>query len=340
MWFPVRWVRSGLSIPVVEVACGLGNPVLDLDAIALCEFPLGSLKHLHADDGRMRLLYKEHGQLAFILRQLVRYVVFCIKLLGQRAAGVLFLPDHDANDLTAELLPVVGGNTLRVQLLRYAVAGIAVQKHLKNASDYDGFLLVDDQIAVLGPIAVNLAAASLAAFIAFADAPFAVFRNAATLFLRKGSEDCEHQFTVTAEGVDVFLLEADLNSQLLQAPDRVKQVHRVTGKALYTLREYYVDRSGLTVSQHPLELIAVLHASPGNTVIGVNASVFPFRVLLDKSAVVAHLCGERVLHPLRFHGHSGVSSDSFFSGQNRRFFVYPFDGFQALSLLPHCYLSL
>ena len=288
----------------------------------------------------MRLLYKEHGQLAFILRQLVRYVVFCIKLLGQRAAGVLFLPDHDANDLTVELLSVVGGNSLRVQLLRYAVAGIAVQKHLKNASDYSGFLLVDDQIAVLGPIAVNLAAASLAAFIAFADAPFAVLRNAATLFLRKGSEDCEHQFTVTAEGVDVFLLEADLNSQLLQVPDRVKQVHRVTGKALYTLREYYVDRSGLTVSQHPLELIAVLHASPGNTVIGVNASVFPFRVLLDKSAVVAHLCGERVLHPLRFHGHSGVSGDSFFPGQNRRFFIYPFDGFQALSLLTHCYLSL
>ena len=55
--------KAPIASPFVQMMLSFqkqANPVLDLDAIAICEFPLSSLKHLHADDGWMRLLYKEH----------------------------------------------------------------------------------------------------------------------------------------------------------------------------------------------------------------------------------------------------------------------------------------
>lgn len=137
----------------------------------------------------------------------------------------------------------------------------------------------------------------------------------------------KHQLSVAAQGIDFFLLEANLNAELLQVPDRVQKVHGVPRKSLNRLGEDYVDVSGFTLSQHVVKLITLFGAGAGDPVIRKNASVFPFCVLLNQCAVVAHLCRKRVLHPLGFHRHSGVGSDSLSCFQNRQFsldFLYCF----------------
>ena len=115
--------------------------------------------------------------------------------------------------------------------------------------------------------------------------------------------------------------------------DCVQQVYGVPGKTLYALGEDDVNVPGLAFSQHPIELFALLSPGPGDAVIGKDASVFPFRILLDQGAVVAYLCGKRVLHPLGVHRHSGVGGNPFSLRKNRRCSLKFFYSFQEKSLL-------
>ena len=84
------------------------------------------------------------------------------------------------------------------------------------------FLRYDDQFVVLPLIPENAELAVGNALLEPLDrTPFDVFGNAAAFFLCEGSKDGKHQLSVAAQGIDVFLLEAHLNAEVLQAPDRV-----------------------------------------------------------------------------------------------------------------------
>ena len=87
-------------------------------------------------------------------------------------------------------------------------------------------------------------------------------------------------------------------AELFQVSDRVQKIHGVPRKPLDRLGEDDVDVSGFTLSQHAIELFTLFGAGAGDPVICKNASVFPFGVLLNQCAVIAHLCRKRVLHPL------------------------------------------
>ena len=266
--------------------------------------------------------------LAVILPTVLGDRVFTVFLLEEHVPGVGDVCQDDLHIGVHPRLSLPGINASVHQGPANLNPGCAFHVLGIHPADDICFLRYDDQFVVLPLIPENAELAVGNALLEPLDrAPFDVFGNAAAFFLCEGSKDGKHQLSVAAQGIDVFLLEAHLNAEVLQVPDRVQKVHGVPRKSLDRLGEDYVDVSGFTLSQHVVELITLFGAGAGDPVIRKNASVFPFWVLLNQCAVVAHLCRKRVLHPLGFHRHSGVGSDSLSCFQNRQFsldFLYCF----------------
>ena len=124
----------------------------------------------------------------------------------------------------------------------------------------------------------------LAALEAPANPPLLILTGGAALFLCVGSQDGYHQLSVCAHGVDVLLLEIDVNPQGFQLPDGFQQGHRIPRKAGDGFRDDHVDVSGTAFSQQALKPVpAVLGA--GERFIGVDPAVKPTSVLLDQRTV-------------------------------------------------------
>ena len=92
----------------------------------------------------------------------------------------------------------------------------------------------------------------------------------------------------------MFLLELNLDAQLLQMPDGFQQVYCVPGKARYGLRENDVDVARLALRQHPLEFRPV-DLGARDAVVRKHARVHPAWVPLYKRTVVADLRGKRMV---------------------------------------------
>ena len=99
----------------------------------------------------------------------------------------------------------------------------------------------------------------------------------------------------------MLLLELYLDTQLLQVPDGLQQVHGVSGEAADRLGEDNVDLPGLAVGQHTLELCALFRAGTGDKVVCIHTGEFPLWIALDEHVVITDLRGERMHHPVRFH---------------------------------------
>ncbi len=116
----------------------------------------------------------------------------------------------------------------------------------------------------------------------FDRAPFNVLRNAASSFPCERREDRKHQFSVTTQGIDVFLLETHFNAEILRVSDRVQKIHGVSRKSLDRFGEDNVDVSGFRLCQHAIELLTLFGGGARNFVVRKNSSVFPFRILLNQ----------------------------------------------------------
>ena len=66
-----------------------------------------------------------------------------------------------------------------------------------------------------------------------------------------------------------------------------------------------------------LAVVPILRAGLG--FIGIDACIEPVAISLDKVAVMADLCGQRVKHGVLATGNTGVGCDSLFTLQLRRF---------------------
>ena len=119
-------------------------------------------------------------------------------------------------------------------------------------------------------------------------------------------EQRQHDLAVPGQRVDVFLLEPDFDAQFLEMADGFQKVDRVPGESRYALGEDDVDLPGLAVVEHSLEFRTFRRAGSADALIGVDARVLPFRVLLDQLRVVAYLRGKGVVKPFGLHGHAGV----------------------------------
>ena len=131
--------------------------------------------------------------------------------------------------------------------------------------------------------------------------PFDVIRNAAAFLLCEGAKQCEHQLPVLRKRVDVFLLKADGNAELLQVPDSFQKVNRVSGKTGNGLCENDIDFTRFAIVEHMLELIAFGCSGTADAIIRINTDILPIGVLLNKLAVIADLRRQGMLQPLGLH---------------------------------------
>ena len=71
------------------------------------------------------------------------------------------------------------------------------------------------------------------------------------------------------------------------------------------------------IAGRKLAVVPILRAGLG--FIGIDACIEPVAISLDKVAVMADLCGQRVKHGVLATGNTGVGCDSLFTLQLRRF---------------------
>ena len=275
-------------------------------------FFLHVLESLHVDDGLVGVLHVILRELALVLPALLGDRVLDEFLLQEQVAGV---GDVGKNNLDVGIHPattVPRSNAFGGKLALRLQTGFPVKEVLEDAL-HDGGLLRDrDQLVTFPSVAVHPEVPVRDAFFeALLDGPACVLRDAAAFLLRKRSEKGQHQLAVVGQGVYVLLLELYLDAQLLQVPDRLQQVHRVSGETADGLREDDVDLPSLAVRHHALKLGALVRAGAGDEVVRVHTGKFPFRVALDELVVVADLRGERMHHPVGLHRHTSVGSDPF-----------------------------
>ena len=106
-----------------------------------------------------------------------------------------------------------------VQIVTDGLQRFAFQIKLKHPADDNGFFR-DDRVATLFFIItvtqdMLVRHTNVSGLKALPNAPLAVFGDTAAFFLGKGSQDREHEFTVAAHRIDVFLFKPDFDSQFL-----------------------------------------------------------------------------------------------------------------------------
>ena len=110
------------------------------------------------------------------------------------------------------------GDALAVQLTLRFQTRLAVKEVLEDALHNGRFLRNHHKVVVLPFVTEDLVPEVRDAFFkALPDAPFHIVAEAGDFLLREG-------------GVDVLLLKTNANAQLLQVPDGLQKVYRVSGK--------------------------------------------------------------------------------------------------------------
>lgn len=187
--------------------------------------------------------------------------------------------------------PCVRLYTHLLQLFFRCLSGEALQEIIVDEPDDFGLLRLDDQMVVLPAVAVNREASVGDTLLeTLSGAPFHVLREAPDFLLCEGSQQGQHDLAVTAEGIDAFLLEPNLDAQFLQVPDGLQQVNSVSGKAGDALGEDDVYLPGLAVVEHPLELLSAGRLGAGHRIVRIDACVLPFGIALNQIAIIADLC--------------------------------------------------
>ena len=108
-----------------------------------------------------------------------------------------------------------------------------------------------------------------------------------------------HQFRGHPCGIDVFFLEEDGRAVGSELPNGFQTLCRVAGEAGDGLNQDAVDESAFAVSQHPLEILPLLHRGACDAFIGVDVHQPPVLMLGDVLRVVDVLGREGVKLILR-----------------------------------------
>lgn len=130
-------------------------------------------------------------------------------------------------------------------------------------------------------------------------APAHIAGDGLTLALGEGCVQGCHQFRRHPCGVNVLFLEEDGRAVGSELSDSLQALHRVAGEAGDGLDQDAVNESVSTVSQHPLEVISLLHRGAGDALVGVDVHQPPVLMLGDVLRVVDVLGREGVKLILR-----------------------------------------
>ena len=261
------------------------------------------------------------GAFGVVLRQLatietfpLRQVIFNVSFLQQCVSGIFLVLQDTAHGFSLPFAAQPAGNALLTQRLRDSPLSHAVQAGSEDEANDLSLPLVNNDASLFPAIAVKQRQVhGLSLREIFADAPFAVIRNALTLLLRKRSEDGQHQLAVPAQTVYVLLLKINRYPQFLQFTHRFQQRNRVTGEAADGLGEHSVDLSRPAVRQQPLKLRAIV-LRPGQRFVCIHPCVGPAGAALNELAVMADLRGQRMQHGVLSGGHPAVGRNALQTG--------------------------
>ena len=197
------------------------------------------------DDCLVRVGLIIHGKLPRIPDFLLGNRVGNVALLPQNIASIDLVLDHLMERRLLKQAAVDGPVSRAVQLGAYIFQRNAVKIQGEHFSDDFRFFRNDDILSFFFIVTITermlVRRTNFTRFESFADAPFAVFRNAAAFLLREGRKDGKHQFSFAAQRVNLLLLKTHLDAEAFQPPDRVEQVYRVAGKPLYGFGENDVN---------------------------------------------------------------------------------------------------
>ena len=205
-------------------------------------------------------------------------------------------------------------NPLLLQEIRNLQGPLPLQVLRKHSADNSSFLRIDLDFSVFLPIPMNQGQVdrfSLRKILS--NAPLAVVGNAFALGLRKRSEDGQHQLSILAQAIDILFLKVHRNPKRPQFPHRFKQRHRIARKSADRFCENAVDPFRPALFQQAPKLRTGILCSRIRFV-RVYPRIFPSRMLLDVSAVMAHLCRKRMQHSVLSRGHTAVSCNALPAG--------------------------
>ena len=106
-----------------------------------------------------------------------------------------------------------------------------------------------------------------------------------------------------------MFLKADIDTQKFQLSNGFQQCNRVAGETRDGFRYYEIQFPGTAVIQHPLKILSVVLGTR-QRLVGIDTAILPARMLLNKAAVIADLCGKGMEHGILAGGNSGVGCDS------------------------------
>ena len=244
-------------------------------------------------------------------------MILNVCFLQQRVAGIFFVFQNAAHGFRLPLAAQPAGNTLFAQRLRDSPLSHAVQAGSEDEANDLSLPLVNNDASLFPAIAVKQRQIhGLPLREIFANAPFAVIRNAFALLLRKRSEDGQHQLAVPAQTVYVLFLKINRYPQFLQFTHRFQQRNRVTGEAADGLGDHPVDSARPAVCQQSLKLRAIV-LRPGQRFVCVHPRIRPAGAALNELAVMADLRGQRMQHGVLAGGNPAVGRNPLQPGHGR-----------------------
>ena len=294
--------------PIGKQAPGAG---VAASALSTLHFQLHQIEYLPADNPRMAVLHKELRRLALVDFGGFGKKIHREGLLQQRVA-LVFLVGQNGFHRAARppLLSARRGYPLLCQQLRDAGWRLPVQKQAVDLPHGLRFLFIHHRRSVLAPVVAQEAPVGhghLAVRDAPAPAPGHVLRNAAAFFLGKAGHDGDHQLSLAVQSIDVLLFKRDPDPFFLQLPDGGQAVHRVPGEAADAFCNNPVDLPSQRIRDQPVKALPTGGGGGRNTVIRIQARVFPLRVVPDQAAVIVALGLEGSLLLLLIGTDPGVS---------------------------------
>lgn len=97
-----------------------------------------------------------------------------------------------------------------------------------------------------------------------------VLGEALALLLGHGRHDGEHDLAFGIQSIDPFLFKEHADIPVLELPDVVQAVKRVTGKPADGFGDHHVNLPRHAVLYHPIEIIPFLRVGPRNAIIGID----------------------------------------------------------------------
>jgi len=192
-----------------------------------------------------------------------------------------FFPPHTAWKWIHNTSPLQPSRNLAYRNPRYVVA--------EDGADDLGLWFIDFDSIPGNAVSIHIPEAhQFSVLEALPNSPFAVVADRFAFFLRKGSENRQHQLAISADGVDILLLEEDVDAYGLQLPHRLQKRHGVSGEPGNRLRNHHVNGTGLAIRKEPLEFSTVVLGTR-KCLVGVDPDILPFLFVLDQGTVVTDL---------------------------------------------------